>query len=169
MVGTERHGGLDAPWWWNSRHAVVVWTQSNCVKASRSVGAVGLEQSLIRARRRPLDVDAISRLSLGARTWRALARAATRTSQPAEALQVLWIDGPDRSDLDAEEPLRDQQAANVGFRGAQGGGSFDDGKRSWAIDAQILARSRNNLSQKLLWCDDLDRGGRRKRWPGRPR
>ena len=86
---------------------------------SASVGAVGFEQSLIGAGRRPLDVDAISRLSLGARTGRTLPRPATRTSQPAEALQVLWIDGPDRSDLDAEEPLGDQQPANVGFGGAE--------------------------------------------------
>jgi predicted ester cyclase len=102
----------------------------------------------------PLALDASPCLFLAAGACRGLAWAARRASQPVEDLQILRINGPDRAHLDPKEPLRDQQATDVGFGCAEARRGLDDGEWTWAIDSLIiLARRRNNLSQNLLECD----------------
>jgi hypothetical protein len=82
----------------------------------------------------PLAVDPKSPVGLAGGPLTGPRRPSGWTSEALEALQVLGVDRPDRSDLEAIQPLLDQQAADVSLRSLEDGGGLGDGKRARAVD-----------------------------------
>ena len=100
-----------------------------CPRGRSRPGRVGASAAnevvaVVRARRGLLADDADSDVRLFGRGD--LAGAAAWTSQPPEGLQVLFVDRPDRPHLDPIEALTDQQSADVGVRGLEGGRDLGD-------------------------------------------
>ena len=77
----------------------------------------------------------------------------TLTPQALEALQVLGVDRPDRSHLEAIQPPLDQQAADVGLRSLEQGGGLCDGERACAVDAGNTSTAAQQffLRPPILW------------------